>query len=88
MNPVLVPPVLLLPVMMTFTSWRGDEEGGSSPGDGARLLQLEAWWVCTMVPVQEMRAGGGGLFPARTGILLLWSSGVDLGPDSDNALGC
>ena len=40
-----------------------------------------------MVPVQEMTVGGAGLSLAGTGVLLWSSSGVDLGPDSGNALG-
>ena len=52
------------------------------------MLQLEAWWAHTMVPVQEMRARGGELFLAGTGILLWWALGVDLGLNSGNALGC
>ena len=54
----------------------------------AKQLQLEAGWVCTVVPVQEMLLGGVGPSPAGTVSLLQLSLGEDLALDSDNALGC
>ena len=56
--------------------------------EAQKQLQPEAGWVHTMVPMQEMMLGGVGLSPAGTASLLQSSSGVDLGPDSGNALGC
>ena len=40
------------------------------------------WFLC------ERCGPGQDDFPAGTGILLWWSSGVDLGPDSGNTPGC